>query len=174
MCFYAFQIYWCAVSLTPHHNIQHFSDEIQESKHSPACTAYLVVMWLPEQQGSWRTRLEPAAAGLLCVKACRSVALCPATTPENSSVRVSSGDAVEAIYSHLLTTPLNGYLIKCVCWECKSRDAHSCGSTFWINLAQTLKLNQRNCSWFVIYEKRSRKDCVVHWFCSSGTASSGS
>lgn len=114
-------------------------------------------MWLPEQQDSWRTRLEPAAAGLLCVKACRSVALCPATTPENSSVRVSSGDAVKAIYSHLLTAPLNGYLIKCVYWECKSRDAHSCGSTFWINLAQTLKLNQRNCSWLVIYEKCSRK-----------------
>ncbi|KAL1264307.1 hypothetical protein QQF64_004662 [Cirrhinus molitorella] len=41
-------------------------------------------MWLPEQQDSWRTRLEPVAAGLLCVKACRSVAVCPATTPENS------------------------------------------------------------------------------------------
>lgn len=116
-CFHEFQVcYKSIVSLALYENIHlHPSAKFQESKYSLAGTDYLVVMWLPEQQESWRTRLEPVAAGPLCVKACRSVALRPATTPENSSVRVISGDAVKAIYSHFTNCTVKCYLIKCVC-----------------------------------------------------------
>ncbi len=82
--------YKSIISLALHQNIHlHLSAKFQQSKYSLAGTDCLVVMWLPEQQESWRTTV------------CEGLSLCGFMPSHHSGTFLGKGHQRRCSQSHI-------------------------------------------------------------------------